>query len=164
LIEILIVIILLGIMATIIIPQVSVSNEDTKINALKTNLRLMRGAIRLYSLQHGNIYPGANDKTGNPAANIGLAQEAFIAQLTLYTNAKGVVYPLKVGLYGETYEFGPYLKSSELPPNPFNSDNGVLCDITTADITTKVSDGSSGWKFYTKTGLFMANDGSNDNL
>lgn len=67
-------------------------------------------------------------------------------------------------MFGEIYEFGPYLKSSELPQNPFNNNNDILCDIITTDITAKVSDGSSGWKFYTKTGLLMANDGSHDNL
>ena len=38
LIEILIVVILLGILATIIIPQVSVSSDDAKLNTLRTNL------------------------------------------------------------------------------------------------------------------------------
>jgi len=164
LIEILIVIILLGIMATIIVPQVSVSSEDAKRNALKTNLSRMRDAIRLYYHQHGNTYPGTHDNKGNPASNEAKAEEGFLEQLTRYTDVNGFVYPLRVGMFGEIYEFGPYLKSSDLPLNPFNNNNDILCDITTTDITAKVSDGSSGWKFYTKTGLLMANDGSHDNL
>ena len=45
LIEILIVVILLGILATVIIPQVNVSIDDAKMNTLKTNLKRMRSAI-----------------------------------------------------------------------------------------------------------------------
>jgi general secretion pathway protein G len=45
LIEILIVVILLGILATVIIPQVNVSIDDAKLNTLKTNLKRMRSAI-----------------------------------------------------------------------------------------------------------------------
>lgn len=58
----------------------------------------------------------------------------------------------------------PYIKGGELPTNPYNGRNDVKCDITPTDITAKASDGSSGWKFYTKTGVLLANDGSNDNL
>ena len=46
LIEILIVVILLGILATVIIPQVNVSSDDAKMNTLKTNLSHMRNAMR----------------------------------------------------------------------------------------------------------------------
>ncbi len=45
LIEILIVVILLGILATVIIPHVNVSIDDAKLNTLKTNLKRMRSAI-----------------------------------------------------------------------------------------------------------------------
>jgi len=58
LIEILIVVILLGIIATIIVPQVTMSSDDTKLATLKTNLSNMRDAIRLYYYHHGNTYPG----------------------------------------------------------------------------------------------------------
>ena len=160
LIEILIVVILLGIMATIIIPQVRVSTDDAELNSLKTNLNSMRDAIRLYYYQHNNTYPGANDTRGDPSANEAQAEKAFIQQLTRYTDVNGEVEEVK----DETYKFGPYLKSGELPLNLFNNDNDVLCDITTTDITAKTSDGSTGWKFYTKTGVLLANDGAHNDL
>ena len=59
LIEILIVVILLGILATIIIPQVSVSADEAKLNTLKNNLSGLRRSIDLYYFQHNNAYPGA---------------------------------------------------------------------------------------------------------
>ena len=58
---------------------------------------------------------------------------------------------------------GPYLKSDELPINHYNRKNDVKCDTTTTDITARTSDGTTGWKFYTKTGVLLANDGGHDN-
>ncbi len=113
-----------------------------------------------YYHQHNNIYPGAHDDRGDPVANEAQAGKAFINQLTRYTDINGEVVNEKDGIY----KFDPYLKSDKLPLNPFNNDNDVLCDITTTDITAKASDGSSGWKFYTKTGVFLANDGAHDDL
>ncbi len=162
LIEILIVIILLGIMATIIIPKVSISSDDAKLNTLKTNLHHMRDAIRLYYHQHNNAYPGAKKKNGDDENNPDKAATAFLRQLGCYTNVLG-----KTGKKineSKGIIIGPYLKSHELPINHYNGKNDVKCDVTTTDITTKTSDGSSGWKFYTKTGVLMANDGGHDNL
>ncbi|MCJ7538664.1 MAG: type II secretion system GspH family protein [Desulfobacterales bacterium] len=160
LIEMLIVVIILGILAIIIIPQINVSSGEARLNTLKTNLNTVRNAIELYYHQHNNIYPGAHDDSGNPVPNTGQAQKAFLYQLTSYTDINGEVKNEKDG----TYKFGPYLKSNNLPLNPFNNNNSVLCDITTTDITARASNGSSGWKFYTKTGIFLANDGAHDNL
>jgi len=160
LIEILIVVILLGILATIIVPQFRASSDDAKLSALKTNLNNMRDTILLYYYQHGNTYPGANDDKGNPAANAAQAAKGFKYQLFRYTDINGDADTEKDG----THIFGPYLKSAELPLNPFNNDNDISCDITTTDITAKTSDGSSGWKFYTKTGVLLANDGAHDAL
>lgn len=61
-------------------------------------------------------------------------------------------------------KFGPYIKSDALPTNPYNGKNDVLCDITETDITAKASDGTTGWKFYIKTGILLANDGTHDSL
>jgi general secretion pathway protein G len=48
LVEVLVVVSLLGILATVIIPQVSVSSEVAKLNAVKMNLGNLRSAIELY--------------------------------------------------------------------------------------------------------------------
>lgn len=156
----LIVVITLGILAMIIIPQINVSSGEARLNTMKTNLNTVREAIEIYYHQHNNIYPGAHDESGYPVSNTGQAKKAFIYQLTRYTDINGEVKNEKDG----THKFGPYLKSNELPLNPFNNDSDVLCDITTTDISAKASDGSSGWKFYTKTGVFFANDGTHDDL
>ena len=63
LIEMLIVVIVLGILAMIIIPQISVSTDEAKLSTLRTNLGSLRGAIELYYHQHG-AYPGAKKTDG----------------------------------------------------------------------------------------------------
>ena len=160
LIEILIVVILLGILATVIIPKVSVSSDDAKLNTLKNNLGHMRSIIALYYFQHNNTYPGVNDDEGDPAEDADDAEKGFERQLTRYTDVIGEDHKHK----DSSHKFGPYIKGGELPTNPYNGKNDVKCDITTADITVKASGGNTGWKFYTKTGILLANDGSNDNL
>jgi hypothetical protein len=47
-----------------------------------------------------------------------------------------------------------------LPENPFNASKVATCDITTTDVTTRTAvpaDGT-GWRYYVKTGVFIAND------
>ena len=160
LIEMLIVVILLGILATIIIPQVSVSTDDARLNTLSTNLTHLRSAIELYYYQHRNNYPGAAVPTTKPVDVTDVAT-AFVAQLTRYTDADGNVSNTKVG----NFTFGPYVKGGALPDNPYNNLNDVTIDTTEADITKKDSTGAStGYKFYAVTGVFMAADGANDTL
>ena len=158
LIEILIVVILLGILATVIIPQVSVSSDDAKLNTLKTNLSNVRSVIELYYYQHGNGYPGLAVPTTKPADVTTLA-DTFAAQLTRYTDGSGNISDV-----GGTsaYPYGPYVKS-DMPTNPFNNLSDITIDNTETDITEKDSaSAGTAWKFYSKTGIFMAADGSHD--
>ena len=157
LIEMLIVIIVLGILAMIIIPQITVSTEDAKVNTLKTNLSAMRNAIELYYHQHSEIYPGFNTITGVASAAAGDSATAFVQQLTRYTEIDGTVSDTKTA----AAKYGPYIKGGKLPANSFDpdEDDDVTCDITTATITTRLADAASAWKFYTITGVFIANDG-----
>ena len=152
LIEMLIVIVILGILAMVIIPQISTSTDDAKLNTLRTNLGAMRNAVELYYAQHGSTYPGA--ELGGAAD----ANTAFVQQLTRYTDATNTISNTKTA----AAKYGPYIKGGQLPMNPFNELRDVTVDTDTADITAKSSDGSTGWKFYSKTGVLMANDGDND--
>jgi len=161
LIEILIVVMVLGILAMVIIPQISVSTGDAKESALSTNIMALRNAVELYYHQHNNVYPGFNTVAGGVASGTtALAAAAFVDQLTQYTEAGGKTAVTK----SDTAKYGPYLKASVLPTNSFNELATVLCDIATTDITAKVSDGTTGWKFYVITGVLLANDGAHDTL
>ncbi len=155
LIEMLIVIVVLGILAMIIVPQITVSTEDAKISTLQTNLSGMRSAVETYYAQHDSVYPGKKKETdGADAGTVALAQTAFLAQLTLYSTAAGVTANVK----DATYKFGPYIKGTALPKNPFTATSDVTCDLAT-NISTRVADtGTKAWKFYPNTGVLIAND------
>jgi len=159
LVELLIVVIILGVLAAVAIPQFSSNTEDAKVSALDTSLAEMRNAIELYYHQHNATYPGAKKYTdGAAVSSAAEAESSFVAQLTLYSSATGVTANTK----DATYKYGPYLKKG-LPKNPFTSGlSDVQCDITTADISSVSSSGTEAWKFYIKTGRLIANDGSHD--
>src|SRR4051812_11691044 len=57
LIEILIVVIILGILAAIVIPQFSSASSDAKKAALRSTVQTLRSQIALYKLQHGDTLP-----------------------------------------------------------------------------------------------------------
>jgi prepilin-type N-terminal cleavage/methylation domain-containing protein len=162
LIEMLVVVIILGILAMIIVPQITVSTEDARLNSLQTNLNTVRSAIEVYAAQHGNNYPGAKKTDGTGTDTVaGDLPTALLDQLTLYTDAKGQT---STTLDRTNFPFGPYLKTG-MPTNPYNDLGTVTCDVATTDITTKDSTGAgTGWKFYVKTGVFMAADGAHDSL
>ena len=160
LIEMLIVVILLGILAMLIIPQISVSTADANLNTLQSNLGSLRNVIELYYHQHNATYPGRNDNAGVATADPATAATAFLEQLTQFTDINGNVAVSR----DATHIYGPYLKSTTLPTNPFNLLNNVLCDTAITDVTARVSNGATAWKFYTLTGVLMANDGANDTL
>jgi general secretion pathway protein G len=64
LIEILIVVIILGILAAIVIPQFSSASTQARTSALESTVQTLRSQIALYKLQHGDVLPnitGANN-------------------------------------------------------------------------------------------------------
>lgn len=104
LVEILIVVIVLGILAAIVIPQFSNASTDAKASSLQTNLQIVRGQIELYKLQHDGDYP---------------ALTTFSNQLTLASKLDGTTAAL--GTAG--YDYGPYLQA--IPMNPYTNTNTV---------------------------------------
>jgi prepilin-type N-terminal cleavage/methylation domain-containing protein len=155
LVEMLIVIVVLGILAMIIVPQVAVSTDDARLKTLQTNLGTLRSAVEVYYAQHNQVYPGEHDNLGAAGALAGPSALAFVEQLTQYTDIDGHVAAVK----DNTYKYGPYVKGADLPTNPFDDGNDVVCDVGEDDITVKASDGLSSWKFYPQTGVLLANDG-----
>ncbi|MFH1843023.1 MAG: prepilin-type N-terminal cleavage/methylation domain-containing protein [bacterium] len=159
LVELLIVVLILGVLAAIAIPQFTDSTTDAKLSTLDTNLSELRNACELYLHQHNGAYPGAkNNTTGADAATAGEAATAFVQQLTKYSAATGVTSDTKTAVY----KYGPYIKRAQPPENPFNDLATVVCDITENDISVAASGGIAGWKFYTETGRLLSDDGSHD--
>ena len=157
LLEMIIVIIIMGILAAVIIPQISTSTEDAKLSSVKTDLSTMRNAVEIYYAQHNSTYPGFNDNAGTAGPVLaGPAATAFVEQLTQYTDINGDVQ----GTKDATHKYGPYIKGGKLPLNSYNDSNAVVCDVATQDITVRAWDGvgTAGWHFYTQTGVLVAND------
>ena len=168
LIEMLIVIIILGILALVIIPQITVSTEDAKVSTLKTNLTGVRGTIEVYYAQHNMIYPGVYETDGSKGAAADPAA-AFIAQLTQYTDINGKVSGTKNESANPPIIYGPYIKGGALPANPFITvaDNAnTVTTATTANVTTArtvLGGGANGWAYWPAVGIFYANDGFKTN-
>src|SRR5882672_2512291 len=59
LVEILIVVVILGIMATIVIPQFSNASHEARENSLKDDLRYLRTQVAVFKAQHRDVAPGA---------------------------------------------------------------------------------------------------------
>ena len=99
LIEILIVVIILGILAAIVIPQFSSASGDARKASLQSTVQTLRSQIALYKLQHGDTLP---DLTANSGSN-----------WTLLTSTSSY--------QGQTY--GPYMQA--VPVNPLTNGSVV---------------------------------------
>jgi len=133
LIELLIVVIILGILAAIVIPQFGNASTEAKESALMSNLAALRGAIELYKVQHNETWPGTITGTANWAN--------FTTHMTTQTDIDGNAGP----------DSGPYLRTG-IPNNPINGLNtGTVGDIPAAP------DGTTGWYYCATTGEIRAN-------
>jgi general secretion pathway protein G len=108
LVEILIVVIILGILAAIVIPQFTNASQDARESSLLSQLQTLRSQIELYKLQHLDKLP--NIVGGAPAC---------WDPLTTKTNKEGNA----VAAPGSPVEFGPYMQSP--PTNPVNGLSNV---------------------------------------
>jgi len=137
LVEILIVVVILGILAAIVIPQFTSASTEARESALVSDLQAVRSQIELYKIQHlGDALPGAGGAT-------------FLEAMEGYTDIDGAV--VVVGTAGAK---GPYMQA--LPVNPFSTadpaTNLVRIDGAVAGADT------DHWRFDSTTGIFQADD------
>jgi type II secretion system protein G len=130
LVEILIVVVILGILSAIVIPQYTSASTEARESALAGDLQTIRSSIELYKIHHNDNLPGTQ------------AGVDFQTAMTSRTNQDGVVDTS--GGTDPTFRFGPYLR--EIPINPFN-------DLNTVEIDGTAGDNSSGWNFVTVAGV-----------
>jgi len=133
LVEILIVVIILGILAAIALPQFSSAAVESRENMVRENLRVMRAQINVYRAQHQDIPPGC-DAEGN------VSEELFVTQMTQPTD--------EYGNPGNTY--GPYL--TRIPENSVNH----LSSVNIVDTLPDEATGDSGWIYYPEDLVFSA--------
>jgi general secretion pathway protein G len=103
LVELLIVVIILGILAAVVIPQFNTAAAESKEAALASNLATIRQAVELYKVQHNDTFPGAT----------------IVTQLTTSTDASGAA--------GTKY--GPYIRT-RFPANPIDATATVVTGAT----------------------------------
>jgi len=111
LVEILIVVIILGILAAIVIPQFTNASTDARKNSLTSQLQTVRSQLELYKLQHNDKLPDFATKQWG--------------QMTAQTDVNG-------NTAATTKDFGPYLQ--QMPVNSLNNNNHMEA-ITGADPT-----------------------------
>jgi len=137
LVEILIVVIILGILAAIVIPQFTNASTDARKNSLSSQLQTMRSQFELYKLQHNDKLP------------------------TAFSTADGVKTDW-TGMTGQTdvtgaagTDFGPYLQ--QVPTNSLNGGTDIL--VGTADFVYATPSGAAkgtGWLMNRTTGKVWA--------
>ena len=141
LVEILIVVVILGILAAIVIPQFTEASTEAKTSSLVTDLQSVRSQIQLYKIQHLDQIPGT--QAGND----------FVTAMTTYTLQDGSSAAVQEPADGV---YGPYL--NQIPSNQFIATAALQDDVTEAAVTPAAADNTTGWFFNTVTGEFKAND------
>jgi len=127
LVEILIVVVILGILAAIVIPQFTEASTEAKTSSLCTDLQTMRSQIELYKIQHNDALPGAGGVS-------------FQLALTAQTDIAG----------DAGTDYGPYIQ--KVPTNQFNDLDTIEIEAGVAGL----GGGNAGWHFDSLTGAFHA--------
>jgi general secretion pathway protein G len=122
LIEILIVVIILGILAAIVIPQFTNASTSARQNSLTSQLQTVRSQIELYRMQHNDALPDLVTDW---------------SQMTGQTDVSGAAY---VSGTSTTGPFGPYLQQA--PTNPLNNKSLVKA----------AAEAGVGWVYDATTG------------
>jgi general secretion pathway protein G len=128
LIEILIVVIILGILAAIVIPQFTSASTEARQGNLKSQLQTLRSQIALYKLQHRDIAPSQTSTT-------------FWDQLTKFSDDAGNVNATKTTVF----KYGPYYEAAVVNP------------LTNSSVVgTAAGDANTGWAYDSATGKMKA--------
>lgn len=122
LVELLIVVVILAILAAAIIPQFTDVTNDARDSTADINLRVLRGQIQLYKMQHNGTAPGAT-----------------LVELTKGTTATGA----------DGTDFGPYLQ--KIPANPFTNSSVVRASATNPPAAASGEE-DAGWLYHAASG------------
>jgi general secretion pathway protein G len=137
LVEILIVVVILGILAAIVIPQFTEASTEAKLSSLCTDLQTLRSQIELYKIQHNDIPPD---------------DAAFVAQMTTYSDIDGATAAAKTAVFC----YGPYIQ--KVPVNQFNNRLDGTGIHGLLDNTGTVGDDVGSWEYNDTLGTIYADD------
>ncbi|MBN2560216.1 MAG: type II secretion system protein [Phycisphaerae bacterium] len=135
LVELLIVVVILGILAAVVVPQFTDADDGAREAATQSNLTIVRRQVELYILEHNGRTP-AQGETG------GIDKNNFATRLLGRTDPDGAL--------NATGPRGPYLTA--FPRNLYNDKNDVRVDGPAAGANTH------GWRYTTTTGIFVPDD------
>ena len=141
LVEILIVVIILGILAAIVIPQFTKASDEAREAALASDLQTLRNQLELYKVQHLERYPDTS-AAGEPDPSV----DNFKNRLLTKT--------LDTGAFDVNGNYGPYLQ--KFPENPYVADG--LKDVLVMGAIAVPGDDSTGWYWNTADKKFSPND------
>ena len=144
LVEVLIVVMILGILVGIVLPELSSADTAARASMLADSLRSTRSQIALFQWQHNGIAPGY-PTSGPLTADATL----FAQQMTLSTTVgRQTAAPSTAG-----YPYGPYM--AIIPRNPISEDDSVRV-IAPTDAFPTVAGGAFGWVYKPSTLEFHA--------
>lgn len=135
LVEILIVVVILGILAAIVIPQFSEASTQARTSSVSSNLQMIRSQIELYKIQHGDKIPAMAD---------------LVTALTTETNFAGAAYDA----VNDDTSYGPYMQ--KFPENAVNGGDVTLLVATTGRPAAAATD--SGWAYDVSNGMIYASN------
>jgi prepilin-type N-terminal cleavage/methylation domain-containing protein len=154
LVELLLVVIIIGIVASIAIPRASRGSRVPGNPELVNSLAILRTAVEEYAADHEGRFPGTNaDRTAGDAA-------LFVGQTTKFTSVTGGVSDIRTSIH----RFGPYIRH-RIPSVPVGGHRGewqVAIDIE--NLMPKVDmTRPAGWIYNPLTGDIIANaDGADE--
>jgi general secretion pathway protein G len=139
LVEILIVVVILGILAAIVVPQFTNAANEARQGNVETQTSTLENQLELYAAQNNGVYPTIAQLNADPANGS--------------TNGWSVMID------------GNYIK--EAPQNPFSAAaNFTLVTVsaaansTAADTEANAGDGTQGWYYNPNTGIIRASGGN----
>jgi general secretion pathway protein G len=124
LVEILIVVIILGILAAIVIPQFTNASQNARESSLQSTLQTLRSQIQLFKLQHGDTLPN------------------------LVTSWAPLTASTSYGTPSQT--FGPYMQAA--PVNPMNGDSTVIDGVVSTTSATAPAVSACGFVYDYNSG------------
>jgi general secretion pathway protein G len=131
LVEILIVVVILGILAAIVIPQFTQASTEAKTNSLASDLQSFRSQIELYKCQHTDTLPTLPNFTNS-----------MVYTTDINGNLSSPLSKVRAGVFN----FGPYME--RIPVNPFTNQATVVAYGSGAT--------TDGWEYNATTGEFRA--------
>lgn len=152
--EVLIVIALLGILASIVVLNFGGSDRPANERALRGNLQGLRSAIALYKTDHGR-WPCSTGDHDYPCT-----QEQFENKLTQFSNKAGETSTSKT----VDFAYGPYLDA--FPVEPFSQADSLTWSLGTERLKETVADviddgtGNGGWFYEPESGVLLPNLGA----